>query len=573
MRVFPECGGVKFSGTHMSSLGVNLNNQRKTGSRCDTTLICGDQKFKAHQNILCAASEYFTCLRDGGFSESRQEDINLTESISDPEIIELILEFIYTGTMNITSENFRELLDAASLLLLTGAQELLSEYLTNSLIIGNCLEIYTLAYRYSLKELSGLCLTIIKTRMHDYFIHGLKLLEIPSEVFTNLQRENVFVHCNRPDVSKAIDEYINSLDAGNEGRTKAAQIANIAGLYGIELNVNTQLKTMQNTESHSHLLSTKGKGNIKASSGKEEIVIFNYKENEYDLNTIEHKSIFYGWLSKYNRWIKIKSVDSVIPKNLSFIGIADSSMIFTCDVYDHAYDLRSRVISIQLSQDVMEYVQQPNLPKQLADKCKYFTAWNKLFCVIPVSEKIEVKCSMKAIWSRMRSGNEKTVHIDVIISYSIHCYSVLKKKWMTACDIDVSKNYYKDIGPTDWCADGRTSCCILPWMDMEVVNTGGTVYLTMVNSDFPNMGRTNSEEDFLTVFTLSQKSTKGLKCQMKFQINQEVSLDGTYKSASNGNVRIQSLGQESGKSKVQMVKEITELDLKRQTIKVSIVGN
>ncbi len=516
-----------FSQKHMSSLGNNLNNQRKTGSRCDTTLICGDQKFRAHQNILCAASEYFSCLLDGGFSESRQEEIDLTESIGDPEILECLLEFIYTGTMNITAETFRELLDSASMLLLPGGQELVSEYLTNTLVIGNCLEIYTLAYKYSLQPLSELCLTIIKARMHDYFIHGSKLLEIPPEVLTHLLKENVFVRSNKPDVSKAIDEYINNLDAGNEDRTKALEVIDNARSCGIELKAKKQFKEIQNKKFDSEMLSTKKKGKAKTSRRKEfvendneEMVIVNYKENAEDSNDYKHKSTFYGWLSKSNKWIKLNSIDQIVPRRLSFIGIADSSMVFM--VINHHY-VRDQVISVPLSQGVMTYMQEIDLPYDYADNRKYFAAWNQLFCIVPVSEKVEVKCSKKkTVWST-REG-DKTIHIDVIVSYSIHRYSAQNDPWTKACDIDVPENYYKDIGALKWCAGGVNTFHILPCMDMKVTNTGGTVHLTMVNSGFPRTSMTSLEGDFITVFTLSQRNFKELKCELKFQLAKEHSL-------------------------------------------------
>ncbi len=570
----------------MSTLGSNLNNQRKTGSRCDTTLICGDQKFTAHQGILCAASEYFSCLLDGGFSESRQGEIDMTQSIGDPEILELMLEFIYSGTLNITAENFRELLDAASLLLLTGAQDLLSEYLTNSLVIGNCLEIYTLAYRYSLTKLSDLCLAIIKARMHDYFIHGGKLMDIPPEVLTNLLKENAFVHSNKSDVSKSIEEYINNIDGENGGGAKIHDIMNIARSCGFELKTNQPLKKIQNIGTGSWMSSPKKKGKAKTSNSadaeksNEEIVIFNYNKND-DPKDKTLKSTFYGWLAKSNRWIILRSVDGMNPNDLRLIGIADSSMTF----FDHSRYLQTRILCIPLSQDEIRYVQKIDLPKPPNDftrrkyftgfdsSCKYFTAWNQLFCAIPLVEKAEVKCSKKPTWAKMKKGDEKTVCIDIIVSYAIHRYSAQKTLWTKACEIDFPENCYKDIGALNWCAGDRKSCRILPCMDMEVVNSGGTVYLTMNASVFPNMGRTKLDCDRLTVFTLSQSGTNELKAELKFQSSQGASLCGTFLTACDGNIRVQTVGNENQWSKVQVVKEVDEAGLKTQVFKVSYFGN
>ena len=126
MRIFPECGGLKPSPGHVNSLTAKLNQQRKTGNEdyCDITLTCSGSRFPVHKAILSASSPYFECLLESQFAERTQNEIDLTESITDPEILECILEFIYTGNLLIEGSNFRELLGASSLLLLNGATEL-----------------------------------------------------------------------------------------------------------------------------------------------------------------------------------------------------------------------------------------------------------------------------------------------------------------------------------------------------------------------------------------------------------------------------------------------------------------
>ncbi len=213
MRIFPALGGLRTSESHVKMLTRQLNQQRKDDDAdyCDITLVCGSTSYLAHKAILVAASPYFECLLGGQFAESTQNEIDLSESIGDPETLESVLEFIYTGKLLIHGNNFRDLLAACTLFLLTNATELLSGYLKKSLVIANCLEIFELAFKYSLEDLLKLCLGTIRSRMHDYFRHGGKLLVVPPEIFVHLCEENVFVHMNRRDTGVLITEYIENL--------------------------------------------------------------------------------------------------------------------------------------------------------------------------------------------------------------------------------------------------------------------------------------------------------------------------------------------------------------------------
>ena len=89
-----------------------LNMQRKQDYLCDVALLTNDdRKLKAHRNILSAASLFFCKLLQSDMKENREGVVRF-EEISG-SIMEDVLEFIYTGTVEVTSENAKELIAAA----------------------------------------------------------------------------------------------------------------------------------------------------------------------------------------------------------------------------------------------------------------------------------------------------------------------------------------------------------------------------------------------------------------------------------------------------------------------------
>ncbi|KAL9950815.1 hypothetical protein ACROYT_G043377, partial [Oculina patagonica] len=110
-------------------LTKRLNMQRKQDYLCDVTLVTKDEKeFKAHRNVLSAASPFFHKLLQSDMKENR-EGIARFEEISG-SVMEDVLEFIYTGSVEITQENqAADLIAAANYLLIPGLKTISGRFL------------------------------------------------------------------------------------------------------------------------------------------------------------------------------------------------------------------------------------------------------------------------------------------------------------------------------------------------------------------------------------------------------------------------------------------------------------
>ncbi|XP_009985465.1 PREDICTED: zinc finger and BTB domain-containing protein 21 isoform X2 [Tauraco erythrolophus] len=81
---------------HAISLLSALNEERLKGQLCDVVLIVGDQKFRAHKNILAASSEYFQSL----FTNKENESQSVFQlDFCEPDAFENVLNYIYSSSL------------------------------------------------------------------------------------------------------------------------------------------------------------------------------------------------------------------------------------------------------------------------------------------------------------------------------------------------------------------------------------------------------------------------------------------------------------------------------------------
>lgn len=102
------------SSQHAQKLLMNLNNLRNDSRFCDIRLRAGETIFNAHKAVLSASSAYFEAMFRPGMSEEQKDLVTLHNL--DPDILNLLIDFIYTGRVQISQGNVQELLSAADML-------------------------------------------------------------------------------------------------------------------------------------------------------------------------------------------------------------------------------------------------------------------------------------------------------------------------------------------------------------------------------------------------------------------------------------------------------------------------
>ena len=90
-----------FSTEYAQKLLFNLNSLRQNLRFCDVDIIIGDTLIHAHRAVLSASSAYFEAMfrPELGLSEGKQKSVTL-HSIR-PDILKILIDFIYTGQIEI----------------------------------------------------------------------------------------------------------------------------------------------------------------------------------------------------------------------------------------------------------------------------------------------------------------------------------------------------------------------------------------------------------------------------------------------------------------------------------------
>ena len=176
-------------------LAKRLNVLRRQDHLCDVTLMTKDDKeFKAHRNVLSAASPFFCKFLQSDMKENR-EGIVRFEEIS-AAVMEDVLEFIYTGSVEVTHENSKDLIAAASYLLIPGLKKLSGRFLERQMSKSNCISTFYFAEMYQCEEL----ITNTRKFIHTNFASVAKLDE-----FLNLEAKEVERWISSDEISVGVE--------------------------------------------------------------------------------------------------------------------------------------------------------------------------------------------------------------------------------------------------------------------------------------------------------------------------------------------------------------------------------
>ncbi|TRY99994.1 hypothetical protein DNTS_007783 [Danionella cerebrum] len=110
---------------------------------CDVVLLAGDRRIPAHRLVLSSVSDYFAAMFTSDVREAKQEEVKM-EGV-DPDALWVLVQYAYTGRLELREDTIESLLSASSLLQLSAVVQACCSYLMKQLHPSNCLGIRSFA--------------------------------------------------------------------------------------------------------------------------------------------------------------------------------------------------------------------------------------------------------------------------------------------------------------------------------------------------------------------------------------------------------------------------------------------
>lgn len=143
---------------YRNKLLSKLFRHQREGVLCDVVLIIKDREFSAHKSVLAASSEYFLALFTTTMIERNCSSVHLDLC---PDVVQDLLEYLYTGKVTFTKSNVKGLIVTADYLLVSDLKEEAEKYLCSVISEVNCMSMYVFAVHSNCDKLKADATSVI----------------------------------------------------------------------------------------------------------------------------------------------------------------------------------------------------------------------------------------------------------------------------------------------------------------------------------------------------------------------------------------------------------------------------
>ncbi|XP_055339513.1 BTB/POZ domain-containing protein 9-like [Paramacrobiotus metropolitanus] len=147
---------------HTDHLVADFKRQIQRTEFSDLTLVVDGTKIPVHRVILASRSDYFRALLFNGMRETNAEEITLHDT--DLQSFKVLLEYIYTGSMNLTRLKVEILAGVLGLANKYGFNQLEADmifHMKNVLNEKNVCSLYQVAFGFSMNDLTSTCMKFV----------------------------------------------------------------------------------------------------------------------------------------------------------------------------------------------------------------------------------------------------------------------------------------------------------------------------------------------------------------------------------------------------------------------------
>ena len=137
-----------------------MNQLRLDDEYTDVTLSSGDVHIRCHRVVLAVASDYFNAMFRCGLQESMSASVQLT---MEPETMVTIIDYIYTGDVELTLDNVECLVKAGDVLQLDTLKTACENFMIKQVGPSNVVGFYKFAALYRLNQLQHKAMDLMKS--------------------------------------------------------------------------------------------------------------------------------------------------------------------------------------------------------------------------------------------------------------------------------------------------------------------------------------------------------------------------------------------------------------------------
>ncbi|CAF0730395.1 unnamed protein product [Rotaria sordida] len=181
MLLFENATSARTSLNTISNYAKNildkLSLMRDKVELCDFRININNKQFLCHKFLLIATSDYFKAMFNGNMNESRSDYVELKGFENSSHGVESMINFCYSGLLQITFDNIDQLLHAATHLQIKHAIDLCSQFLIESCSLNNCIDIYKIADFYSLTNVLDIVHLFISKNFLSLMFHAREQFE------------------------------------------------------------------------------------------------------------------------------------------------------------------------------------------------------------------------------------------------------------------------------------------------------------------------------------------------------------------------------------------------------------
>lgn len=186
---------------HCSRLLKAISCLRKERILCDACILIEDKQVSAHRNVLVAGSDYFRSHYLGPLSEKSLPNVDLSSVTTDVDAVEAVVNFLYTGEINIDDDNLETVLKVSSFLLISQLRKYCIDYIVERLNLNTCLKYFMLSVEHTILDVEKKVCHTVKSRFHDYLIFQKVALGLsPEQLLYLIDKLSIFEHCGVTDI-------------------------------------------------------------------------------------------------------------------------------------------------------------------------------------------------------------------------------------------------------------------------------------------------------------------------------------------------------------------------------------